>query len=116
MRDIRNAVQRSHARYRAAAGLRHRRQSVDELPLLGERVPTSPPSPAKDVIVLSNSDGCAIIRTAEKALGIKMGVPHFPIRDLSRRKACAPSRPTTPPTAKGAPAERGVPSWLGTSR
>lgn len=35
------------------------------------------------VVVLSNNDGCVIARTAEaKALGIKMGVPFFQIREL----------------------------------
>lgn len=39
------------------------------------------------VIVLSNNDGCAVARTTEaKALGIKMGAPHFLIRDLCRRE------------------------------
>lgn len=39
----------------------------------------------KPVIVLSNNDGCAIARSEEaKALGIKMGVPVFEIRDLIR--------------------------------
>jgi len=37
------------------------------------------------VIVLSNNDGCAVSRSAEaKALGVKMGVPIFQIRDLVR--------------------------------
>jgi DNA polymerase V len=37
----------------------------------------------KPVIVLSNNDGCAVSRSAEaKALGIKMGVPLFKIKDL----------------------------------
>ena len=37
------------------------------------------------VVVLSNNDGCVIARTAEaKALGIKMGVPFFQIRELIR--------------------------------
>lgn len=37
----------------------------------------------KPVIVLSNNDGCAISRSNEaKAIGIKMGVPVFQIRDL----------------------------------
>lgn len=37
----------------------------------------------KPVIVLSNNDGCAVSRSNEaKALGIKMGVPLFKIRDL----------------------------------
>ncbi len=35
------------------------------------------------VIVLSNNDGCAVSRSAEaKAMGIKMGVPLFKIKDL----------------------------------
>jgi DNA polymerase V len=35
----------------------------------------------KPVIVLSNNDGCAVARSNEaKALGIKMGVPYFEIR------------------------------------
>lgn len=35
------------------------------------------------VIVLSNNDGCAVARSNEaKALGIKMGVPYFKIKDL----------------------------------
>ena len=37
----------------------------------------------KPVIVLSNNDGCAVARSNEaKALGIKMGVPVFQIKDL----------------------------------
>ena len=37
------------------------------------------------VVVLSNNDGCVIARTPEaKALGIKMGVPFFQIRELMR--------------------------------
>jgi DNA polymerase V len=37
----------------------------------------------RPVIVLSNNDGCAVSRSAEaKALGIKMGVPLFKIKDL----------------------------------
>lgn len=35
----------------------------------------------RPVVVLSNNDGCAIARSDEaKALGIKMGHPHFKIR------------------------------------
>ena len=35
------------------------------------------------VIVLSNNDGCAVARSNEaKALGIKMGVPIFQIKEL----------------------------------
>ena len=37
----------------------------------------------KPVIVLSSNDGCVIARSNEaKALGIKMGVPYFKIRDI----------------------------------
>ena len=37
----------------------------------------------KPVIVLSNNDGCAVARSNEaKALGVKMGVPVFQIKDL----------------------------------
>ena len=44
----------------------------------------------RPVIVLSNNDGCAVARTAEaKALGIKMGVPYFKIRDLCERERVA---------------------------
>lgn len=40
---------------------------------------------SRPVIVLSNNDGCAVSRSNEaKALGIKMGVPLFKIRDLVR--------------------------------
>lgn len=36
----------------------------------------------RPVVVLSNNDGCAVARSAEaKALGIKMGVPWFKMRD-----------------------------------
>lgn len=36
--------------------------------------------------VLSNNDGCFVARSAElKALGVKMGQPHFEVRDLCRR-------------------------------
>lgn len=39
----------------------------------------------RPVIVLSNNDGCAVSRSNEaKALGVKMGVPVFKIRDLVR--------------------------------
>ncbi len=38
------------------------------------------------IVVLSNNDGCVIARSAEaKALGIKMGVPYFQIRNDLRR-------------------------------
>ena len=37
----------------------------------------------KAIVILSNNDGCVIARSAEaKALGIKMGVPFFEIRQL----------------------------------
>jgi DNA polymerase V len=37
----------------------------------------------KPVVVLSNNDGCAISRSNEaKALGVKMGVPFFQIKDM----------------------------------
>ncbi|MDA3500699.1 Y-family DNA polymerase [Acinetobacter sp. AOR34_HL] len=40
----------------------------------------------KPVIVLSNNDGCAVARSNEaKALGIKMGVPLFQIKDLVQK-------------------------------
>lgn len=40
----------------------------------------------KPVIVLSNNDGCAVARSNEsKALGIKMGVPLFQIKDVVQR-------------------------------
>ena len=40
----------------------------------------------RPVVVLSNNDGCVVARSPEaKALGIKMGVPAFKIRDLIRR-------------------------------
>lgn len=38
------------------------------------------------MVVLSNNDGCAVARSNEvKALGVKMGVPWFKIKDLSRQ-------------------------------
>lgn len=40
----------------------------------------------RPVVVLSNNDGCAVARSDEaKALGIKMGQPHFEIRNLLRQ-------------------------------
>ena len=40
----------------------------------------------KPIVVLSNNDGCVIARSAEsKALGIRMGVPFFQVRDTLRR-------------------------------
>src|SRR5438128_6911696 len=39
------------------------------------------------VVVLSNNDGCVVARSNEsKALGIKMGVPFFQIKELARIK------------------------------
>jgi len=41
----------------------------------------------KPVVVLSNNDGCVIARSNEaKELGIKMGVPYYQIKELSRTK------------------------------
>lgn len=40
----------------------------------------------KPVVVLSNNDGCAVARSAEvKALGIKMAMPWFKIKDLAKQ-------------------------------
>lgn len=40
----------------------------------------------RPIVVLSNNDGCVVARSREaKALGIKMGVPLFKIRDLINR-------------------------------
>ena len=37
----------------------------------------------KAIVVLSNNDGCVVTRTlAAKALGIKMGVPYYQVKDL----------------------------------
>lgn len=45
----------------------------------------------KAVVVLSNNDGCVVARTAEaKALGIKMGVPYFQIKELVHRGKSSP--------------------------
>lgn len=41
----------------------------------------------KPVVVLSNNDGCVIARSNEvKALGVKMGVPFYTIKDLIERE------------------------------
>lgn len=38
------------------------------------------------IVVLSNNDGCIVARSSEaKALGIKMGVPLFKVRDIVRQ-------------------------------
>jgi len=40
----------------------------------------------RPVVVLSNNDGCVVARSSEvKALGVKMGVPWFQLRDLASR-------------------------------
>lgn len=40
----------------------------------------------KPVVVLSNNDGCAVSRSAEvKALGVRMGMPWFQMKDLARQ-------------------------------
>ena len=40
----------------------------------------------RPVVVLSNNDGCVVARSQEvKALGVRMGVPWFQLRDLARR-------------------------------
>ncbi|PKO70914.1 MAG: DNA polymerase V subunit UmuC [Betaproteobacteria bacterium HGW-Betaproteobacteria-14] len=40
----------------------------------------------RPVVVLSNNDGCVVARSQEvKALGVKMGVPWFQLRDLARQ-------------------------------
>lgn len=44
----------------------------------------------KPVVVLSNNDGCVIARSNEsKALGIKMGVPFYQIKELARKENVA---------------------------
>lgn len=40
----------------------------------------------KPVVVLSNNDGCVVARSKEaKALGIKMGVPYFQVKDFCKQ-------------------------------
>lgn len=40
----------------------------------------------RPVVVLSNNDGCVVARSQEvKALGVKMGVPWFQLRELARK-------------------------------
>lgn len=40
----------------------------------------------RPVVVLSNNDGCVVARSQEvKALGVKMGVPWFQLKDLARK-------------------------------
>ena len=44
----------------------------------------------KPVVVLSNNDGCVVARSAEaKALGIKMGIPLFKIKDIIQQHQVA---------------------------
>lgn len=44
----------------------------------------------RPMVVLSNNDGCVISRSNEaKLLGIKMGVPHFQIRELIKKEKIA---------------------------
>ena len=39
----------------------------------------------RPVVVLSNNDGCVVARSNEvKALGVRMGVPWFQIKDLAK--------------------------------
>ena len=46
----------------------------------------NPKLEGRPVVVLSNNDGCVVARSAEvKALGVKMGVPWFQLRDLAGR-------------------------------
>lgn len=46
----------------------------------------NPKLEGKPVVVLSNNDGCAVARSAEvKALGVKMGMPWFQMKDLARK-------------------------------
>ena len=42
----------------------------------------NPSLEGRPVVVLSNNDGCAVSRSAEaKAIGVKMGMPAFKIRE-----------------------------------
>ncbi len=44
----------------------------------------------KPVVVLSNNDGCVVARSSEaKALGIKMGVPYFQVKDYCKHNNVA---------------------------
>lgn len=46
----------------------------------------NPKLEGRPIVVLSNNDGCAVARSAEvKALGIKMGMPWFQMRDVARK-------------------------------
>lgn len=43
----------------------------------------------RPIVVLSNNDGCIVARSTEaKALGIKMGVPYFQIRQFFQAMGC----------------------------
>jgi len=46
----------------------------------------NPKLEGKPVVVLSNNDGCVVARSAEvKALGVKMAVPWFQLKDMARK-------------------------------
>ena len=46
----------------------------------------NPKLEGRPVVVLSNNDGCVVARSAEvKALGVKMAVPWFQLKDLARK-------------------------------
>jgi len=50
----------------------------------------NPKLKSKPVVVLSNNDGCIVARSDEaKALGIKMGVPFFKIKDIIKKNNVA---------------------------
>lgn len=54
----------------------------------------------RPIVVLSNNDGCVVARSAEaKALGIKMGVPYFQIRQFFEAMGGFGSPATTPSMA-----------------
>lgn len=47
----------------------------------------NPALEGRAVVVLSNNDGCVIARSNEaKALGIKMGVPYFQLKELMKEQ------------------------------
>ena len=49
----------------------------------------NPKLEGKPVVVLSNNDGCVVARSNEaKALGIKMGIPFFKIKNLVIKSYC----------------------------
>src|SRR5674476_350948 len=46
----------------------------------------NPKLEGRPVVVLSNNDGCAVSRSAEaRALGIKMAVPWFQMKDMAKK-------------------------------